>query len=97
MTPDVQATPSDPLRDAVNLADLETLGRAALDRNALEYYASGANDEHTLRDNRAAFTRARLRPRVLVDVSSVDTGTRDRKSTRLNSSHIPLSRMPSSA
>src|ERR1051326_9453506 len=25
------------------------------------------------------------------------TGTRDRKSTRLNSSHIPLSRMPSSA
>ena len=31
---------------------------------------------------------------VLVDT---DIGLRDRKSTRLNSSHIPLSRMPSSA
>ena len=57
-------TPGDALRDAVNLADIEALGRAALDRNALEYYASGANDEHTLRDNRAAFTRARLRPQI---------------------------------
>ena len=75
MTPDVQATPHASLHDAVNLADIEALGRAALDRNALEYYASGANDEHTLRENRAAFTRARLRPRVLVDVSGVDTGT----------------------
>lgn len=75
MTPDVQATPHASLRDAVNLADIEALGRAALDQGALEYYASGANDEHTLRENRAAFTRARLRPRVLVDVSGVDTGT----------------------
>src|ERR1051326_7653620 len=31
------------------------------------------------------------------DVTSVKVGDRDRKSTRLNSSHIPLSRMPSSA
>ena len=33
--------------------------------------------------------------RITPDYKSVDTG--DRKSTRLNSSHIPLSRMPSSA
>ena len=32
-----------------------------------------------------------------VDFSSHPSGTGDRKSTRLNSSHIPLSRMPSSA
>ncbi|GAA5437846.1 alpha-hydroxy acid oxidase [Deinococcus aquaticus] len=68
-------TPGPDLTRAVNLADLEILGRAALDRNALEYYASGANDEHTLRGNHAAYARARLRPRMLADVSSVDTGT----------------------
>ncbi|PTA68789.1 alpha-hydroxy acid oxidase [Deinococcus arcticus] len=63
------------LDTAINLADLETLGRAALDQNALEYYASGANDEHTLRGNRAAYARLRLRPRVLVDVDTVDPST----------------------
>ena len=31
------------------------------------------------------------------DVAQILTEVRDRKSTRLNSSHIPLSRMPSSA
>ncbi|MBR8836438.1 MAG: alpha-hydroxy-acid oxidizing protein [Stigonema ocellatum SAG 48.90 = DSM 106950] len=35
---------------------------------ALDYYNSGAWDEMTLRDNRAAFERVKLRPRVLVDV-----------------------------
>jgi 4-hydroxymandelate oxidase len=34
-----------------------------------EYFAGGAGDEATLRDNRAAFARLRLRPRFLVDVS----------------------------
>ena len=33
----------------------------------------------------------------LKSIVSFDWGRRDRKSTRLNSSHIPLSRMPSSA
>lgn len=36
---------------------------------ALDYYSSGAWDEITLRDNRAAFERLKLRPRMLVDVS----------------------------
>ena len=47
-------------------------------------------------------TRGHLKGQVYVDMDSADTVTlsmtiRDRKSTRLNSSHIPLSRMPSSA
>ena len=33
----------------------------------------------------------------LAENSSKESGEADRKSTRLNSSHIPLSRMPSSA
>lgn len=63
------------LAGTVNLADIETLGRSRLDRNALEYISSGANDEVTLHANREAFRRARLRPRVLVDVSDVSTRT----------------------
>lgn len=38
-----------------------------------DYYAGGAESETTLRDNRAAFSRYRLLPRVLVDVSEIDT------------------------
>lgn len=37
------------------------------------YYASGSETESTLRDNRAVFSRYRLMPRMMVDVSNVDT------------------------
>jgi isopentenyl diphosphate isomerase/L-lactate dehydrogenase-like FMN-dependent dehydrogenase len=59
----------------VNCADYERLAADRLDAGALAYYAGGAGDEHTLRDNVAAWSRRRLRPRVLVDVSEVTTAT----------------------
>ncbi len=37
------------------------------------YYASGSETEATLRDNRAVFSRYRLMPRMMVDVSNLDT------------------------
>jgi (S)-mandelate dehydrogenase len=37
-----------------------------------EFFDGGSEDELTLRDNRAAFSRVQLLPRVLVDVASVD-------------------------
>jgi 4-hydroxymandelate oxidase len=40
-----------------------------------DYYASGANDEITLRENRAAYERITLLPRMLVDVSVRDMST----------------------
>ena len=40
---------------------------------AYEFVASGAADEHTLRWNREAFDRIRLRPSVLREVATVDT------------------------
>jgi 4-hydroxymandelate oxidase len=40
-----------------------------------DYYAGGARDEHTLRENRAAWSRHALRHRVLVDVSRRTTAT----------------------
>ena len=42
---------------------------------AYEYVSGGAGDELTLRDNIQAFDRLRLHPRVLVDVSQLDTRT----------------------
>jgi len=59
----------------VNLSDYEALAKARLDRGTLDYYQGGSDDEVTLRANRTAFERLRLRPRVLVDVSSCDLRT----------------------
>jgi isopentenyl diphosphate isomerase/L-lactate dehydrogenase-like FMN-dependent dehydrogenase len=59
----------------VNVWDYEELAQAKLDANAHAYFVGGSGDEVTLRDNLAAFERRKLRPRVLVDVSSVSTAT----------------------
>ena len=59
--------------EAVNLADYELLARERISHMAYEYISGGAGDEHTLRWNREAFDRLRLRPRILVDVSKLDT------------------------
>jgi 4-hydroxymandelate oxidase len=59
----------------VNLAGFESLARVAMDPAAFDYVAGGAWDEVTLAENEAAWTRRRLRPRVLVDVSRVDPST----------------------
>lgn len=61
--------------DVHALADFEALARDALSPAAWGYYAGGSWDEVTLRENEAAFRRRVLRPRVLVDVSRVDTFT----------------------
>jgi 4-hydroxymandelate oxidase len=46
-----------------------------MERAAFDYIAGGAGDEITLADNIGAWRRWRLRPRVLVDVSAIDTST----------------------
>ena len=59
----------------LNVWDYERVAEAKLDANAHAYFAGGAGDEVTLRDNLAAFERRKLRPRILVDVRSVTTAT----------------------
>ena len=61
--------------EPINVADYERLASEALDAGPREYFAGGAGDERTLRENVAAFARWQLRPRVLVDVSEVTTST----------------------
>ena len=56
--------------EPLNVADYETLAAARLEPGALAFYAGGANDEITLRDNVEAYRRWLLRPRVLRDVAS---------------------------
>jgi len=60
---------------ALNLDELEQLARERLSKMAYDYYASGARDEGTLRENVAAWRRIPLNHRVMVDVSKRDLST----------------------
>jgi 4-hydroxymandelate oxidase len=59
----------------INLFELEMKARELLPQTAFNHQASGANDEITLRENRAAYERIALLPRMLVDVSARHMGT----------------------
>lgn len=65
----------------LNLMDYEREAAQHLDANAYGYYAGGAADEVTLRDNREAFERIKLAPHMLVDVSErhLDTAVLDQR------------------
>jgi (S)-mandelate dehydrogenase len=63
------------LQRAVNIEDLRQMARRRLPRAIFDFFDGGAEDEVTLRENRAAFQRVRLLPKVLVDVAEVDTKT----------------------
>jgi isopentenyl diphosphate isomerase/L-lactate dehydrogenase-like FMN-dependent dehydrogenase len=59
----------------INVADFERAAAEKLDAGTLGYFAGGAGDELTLRDNVAAWSRWRLRPRVLAGLDEVTTAT----------------------
>jgi isopentenyl diphosphate isomerase/L-lactate dehydrogenase-like FMN-dependent dehydrogenase len=59
----------------LTVADYEAAAAERLDPGTFGYYAGGAGDEVTLRDNVEAYRRWQLRPRVLVDVAEPSTAT----------------------
>lgn len=61
------------LDNALSIADLEVLARDRVSHGTWARISGGAADEITLRWNREAYDRIRLNPRILVDVSSIDT------------------------
>src|SRR4051812_18240111 len=63
------------LSQVVSIEDLRRIAKRRLPRAIFDFFDGGAEDEVTLRGNRAAFERVRLLPRVLVDVSAVDLKT----------------------
>jgi 4-hydroxymandelate oxidase len=56
----------------INLDEFEALARQRLPEAFYDFYAGGAGDEWTLAENRRAFDRWALRPRILRDVAHVD-------------------------
>jgi (S)-2-hydroxy-acid oxidase len=46
-------------QELVNLDEFEALAKTKLPKMAFDYFASGSEDEHTLRENRNAFSRIR--------------------------------------
>jgi len=57
----------------VNLAELETAARDRMPKPVFDYYCGGANDEITLRENRAAYDRLTLHYHVLRGGDGRDT------------------------
>ena len=56
-----------------SLYDYEAAAKRKLSVAAWEYFNGGSGDEITLRRNRTALDALQLKPRVLVDVSKIDT------------------------
>lgn len=54
---------------AYNIADLREMARRRLPKGVFEFVDRGTEDEVALRNNRTAFERIKLKPRVLADVS----------------------------
>jgi 4-hydroxymandelate oxidase len=60
---------------AINVFDFAVVAKKELPPAHYGYLATGVEDDRTLRANREAFGRIDLRPRRLVDVSSIDLTT----------------------
>ncbi len=63
------------LKRCVTVDDFRRVARRRLPRGVFDYIDGGAEDERTLRGNSASFSRLEWRPRVLRDVSGLDTST----------------------
>ncbi|KAG6545200.1 hypothetical protein Mapa_013312 [Marchantia paleacea] len=64
-----------PTATITNVSEYEEVAKQKLPKMVYDYYASGAEDQWTLKENRHAFERIRFRPRILIDVTNVDTST----------------------
>nr|CAD1841556.1 unnamed protein product [Ananas comosus var. bracteatus] len=61
--------------EITNVMEYEAIAKQKLPKMVYDYYASGAEDQWTLQENREAFSRILFRPRILIDVSNIDMTT----------------------
>lgn len=61
--------------EVTNVMEYQAIAKQKLPKMAYDYYASGAEDEWTLKENREAFSRILFRPRILIDVANIDMTT----------------------
>ncbi len=73
MAGDAGVAPATP-EAAINVFDFEAAARQVLPPTHFGYMATGVDGDKTLAANRAAFDHYVLRPRRLIDVTTVDTG-----------------------
>jgi len=63
------------LAQAADVADLRRMAKRRLPAGVFDYIDGGAEDERSLAGNTAGFRRLQFNPRVLRDVSAIDTST----------------------
>ncbi|CZR55576.1 related to L-lactate dehydrogenase (cytochrome) [Phialocephala subalpina] len=63
------------LDDPITISEVEQLARRRLPKAVYDYYSCGADDQYALRRNVDAFSEVYVLPRILRDVSLVDTST----------------------
>ncbi|THU50407.1 hypothetical protein C4D60_Mb06t19890 [Musa balbisiana] len=61
--------------EITNVCEYQEIAKQKLPKMIYDYYASGAEDQWTLKENRNAFSRILFRPRILIDVSNIDMTT----------------------
>ncbi|KAG5398637.1 hypothetical protein IGI04_020451 [Brassica rapa subsp. trilocularis] len=61
--------------EITNVNEYEAIAKEKLPKMVYDYYASGAEDQWTLQENRNAFARILFRPRILIDVTKIDMTT----------------------
>ncbi|KAA8519474.1 hypothetical protein F0562_013730 [Nyssa sinensis] len=61
--------------EITNVMEYEAIAKEKLPKMVYDYYASGAEDQWTLQENRIAFSKILFRPRILIDVSKIDMTT----------------------
>lgn len=61
------------IKSIVGLPDFEYVARKYLPTRNFTYYRNGAAGEYSYRNNLEVYRRYRLRPRVLVDISNIES------------------------
>ncbi|KAE9968532.1 hypothetical protein EG328_006018 [Venturia inaequalis] len=62
-----------PLSKIVSLPDFDWAARQVMNTSSYTYYRNGAGGEWSYRNNLEAFSRFRLRPRTLVDITGIES------------------------
>ncbi|KAK9162333.1 hypothetical protein Syun_003235 [Stephania yunnanensis] len=61
--------------EITNVSEYEAIAKERLPKMVYDYFASGAEDQWTLKENRSAFSKILFRPRILIDATNIDLTT----------------------
>ncbi len=78
-------------RALLNVEDYHQEAKGKLQKMTYDFYSNGSDDQLTLIDNQQAFRRIKLRPRILIDVSSHSTANSTSCQTQVLNSTTTIS------